>query len=71
MEDVTVPAGTFKTYKTVVTATQQNGVRVRNTFWYQPGWGVAVKRVRENWNAANLKFTDETYELVSRVRGAE
>jgi Caspase domain len=70
VEDVSVPAGTFKTYKVILTTEIQNGNKIKNTFWYQPSWGYPIKRQREIWNPAGSKTIDELYELESRARGA-
>lgn len=47
LEDVTVPAGTFKAYRLVHTNFQSNGSHVKIVSWMRPEWGFAVKMVRE------------------------
>ena len=46
-EKVTVPLGTFDTYRIEVTMTFQTGGRAKMTFWDDPGWGYSVKMMRE------------------------
>jgi hypothetical protein len=68
-EEITVPAGVFKTYKIEATAMLENGVTATRTYWVEPGWGVNIKTkraVRQRRGPATL----ETYLLISRSRGA-
>lgn len=46
-ETVTVPLGTFNTFRIDYVFAFQDGRRVKSTFWYQPDMGYAVKLVRE------------------------
>ncbi len=46
-EKVTVPLGTFDTYRIEVTMVYQRGGRAKLTFWDDPGWGYSVKMSRE------------------------
>jgi len=69
-EDVEVPAGKFKAYKVVSRGTLGNGARTKNTFWFEPGWGNSIKRIREVYKSGGGYAIYETYELVSRTRGA-
>lgn len=67
-EEVTVPAGTFKTYKIELNSDLQSGERFKGTFWVEPGWGLAVKTLREV-RPRQGPMDKEVIELVSRVRG--
>lgn len=46
-ESVTVPLGTFQTYRVDYQFAFQDGRRIQSTFWYQPDLGYAVKFRRE------------------------
>ena len=46
-EAVTVPLGTFQTYRVDYLFAFQDGRRIKSTFWYQPELGYAVKFQRE------------------------
>jgi hypothetical protein len=46
-EQVTVPLGTFDTYRIEITLIYQTGARAKVTYWYEPGWGYAVRWSRE------------------------
>ena len=46
-EAVTVPLGTFQTYRVDYLFVFQDGRRIKSTFWYQPELGYAVKFQRE------------------------
>ena len=46
-EKVTVPLGTFDTYRVDVAMLAQNGDRTRQTIWFDPSWGYAMKVVTE------------------------
>ncbi|MBK9238319.1 MAG: hypothetical protein IPO19_21090 [Rhodoferax sp.] len=68
LEDVTVPAGTFKAYKVELTSMSQGGTRVVLTRWMEPNWGFAIKvqqEVRRRTGPADL----EVHEMVDRQRG--
>jgi Caspase domain len=68
LEDVTVPAGTFKAYKLELNSIAQWGERVKLTGWYQPDWGVALKTLREiRQRSGGADW--EIYEMVSFKRG--
>ena len=68
LENVTVPAGTFKAYKLELNSISQWGERVKLTRWMEPNWGFAIKNIREvrpRTGSPDL----EIYEMVSRERG--
>jgi len=44
-ESLTVPAGTFDTYKVVVNQLHESGTHVAFTLWFEPGWSMALKFV--------------------------
>ena len=46
-EKLSTPMGTLDTYRVEVGFLVQNGARARTTFWFEPGWGVAVRMRRE------------------------
>ncbi len=68
LEDVTVPAGTFRAYKFVLESRFAGGTRVRRTYWAQPGWGNFIKVEREIYRP-NQPPVLETVEMVSRTMG--
>lgn len=47
VEEVTVPAGTFKTFKLELVETRADGVTMRLTRWMRPDWAFPVKQLRE------------------------
>jgi hypothetical protein len=47
LEEVTVPAGTFKAYRLELSAIHEDGVRFKLTRWRRPEWGFHVKQLRE------------------------
>ncbi len=47
LEDVTVPAGTFKAYRLEHLAFHSNGTRSKLITWMRPEWGLAIKMIRE------------------------
>ncbi len=66
-ETITVPAGSFDTYKMEMEQIAQDGTRLKITYWGQPDWGVAVRQIREiRDNRGNA--SGQIYELVSRKR---
>ena len=67
-EEVKVPAGTFVAYKFVLESNLANGVRVKRTYWAQPGWGHSIKVQREVYRP-NRPPVLETTEMVSRTFG--
>jgi uncharacterized caspase-like protein len=68
LEDVTVPAGTFKAYRVELTSIAEWGERVKLTRWLQPDWGFPIKALREIRPARGVP-TLETVEMISRHRG--
>jgi Caspase domain len=66
-ETVTVPAGSFETYKMEMEQTAQDGSRLKITYWGQPDWGVAVKQIREV-RERNGRLSGQIYELAKRER---
>ena len=69
LEDVTVPAGTFKAYKLELNSISQRGERVQLIRWHQSDWGVAIKTLREIRRRSGGTEL-EIYELLSFKRGA-
>lgn len=68
VEDVTVPAGTFKTCRVEVETMNKYGSRAVLKFWMDPNWGVALKTHREISRGGRV--TDfEIFELMSLKRG--
>lgn len=69
LEDVTVPAGTFKAYKLEMNSVH-GFARVKLTYWAQPGWGLSIKTIRDI-RPFNGPRELEVIELLSRTRGPE
>ena len=85
VEELTIPAGKFKTYKVENNATTRiySGNQFRKDWgglttqtkeeiWYEPGWGVAMKTIR-HFKMDTLfsgKDTHEVFQVISRKRGA-
>ncbi len=67
-ETITVPAGSFDTYKMEMEQTAQDGTRLKITYWGQPDWGVAIKQIREIRDTRGA-LSGQIYELLSRRRG--
>jgi hypothetical protein len=67
-ETITVPAGSFDTYKMEMEQVAQDGTRLKITYWGQPDWGVAVKQIREIRDTRGA-LSGQIYEMVSRKRG--
>jgi hypothetical protein len=67
LEDVTVPAGTFRAYKIVMDSVSEFA-RVKLTYWAQPGWGMSVKTIREI-RPFRKDPTLEIHEMTFRKRG--
>jgi hypothetical protein len=67
LEDVTVPAGTFKAYRLELNSIAQSGERVQITRWHLPDWGIALKTLRVIRPRSGLG-DNEIYELVSFKR---
>ena len=71
LEDVSVPAGTFKAYRVEVELAGRWG-KNRTTFWMDPGWGFPVKAVYKelgtNWYSSAAPGQD-TLVMLSRQRG--
>ncbi len=68
LEDVTVPAGTFKAYKFEMNSALGNGTRVKLTYWAQPGWGQFIRMQREIRSRTGPPEL-EIIEMLSRHRG--
>jgi hypothetical protein len=47
LEEVTVPAGTFKAYRLELDAIYEEGSKVKLTRWMRPEWGFHLKQLRE------------------------
>ena len=47
LEEVTVPAGTFKAYRLELSAIHEHGTQFKLTRWMRPEWGFHVKQLRE------------------------
>jgi uncharacterized caspase-like protein len=68
-ETITVPAGTFDTWKMEMEQTAQDGLTLKITYWGQPEWGVAVRQIRESRGSRRDEWTGQLFELASRKRG--
>lgn len=67
LEEVTVPAGTFKAYRLELNSIAEWGERVRLVRWMLPEWGFPVKQLRQirpRYGAPTL----ETWEMTARHR---
>jgi len=75
VEDVTVPAGTFKAFvverEAVIGNKGEISTSQNNTYWYVPGIGVPVKNTRNNIQNVlfNAKERREVTELISFKKG--
>lgn len=67
-EVLETPIGTLNTFKIQI-KTSVSGSSVLNTFWYEPGWGVSVKRIRKVYTANPAFRIDEVYEVIYRKKG--
>lgn len=67
-EQVTVPAGTFETYKIETTMRDQWGRTSKLTYWNQPAFGISVKLTFERRNRNGQIITSTVRELTSRLR---
>lgn len=68
LEEVTVPAGTFKAYRLELNGRLSNGTQVNLTYWAQPGWGLPIKILREIRPRGGAGER-EIIEMTSRKRG--
>lgn len=68
-EQVTVPAGTFDTFKMEMEQAAQDGSRLTITYWGQPDWGVAIKQIRQIRDNRGA-LSGQIYELQARQRGS-
>ncbi len=69
-EELRIGSATYKTFRVDIEATLANGVVAINSYWFEPGWGIAVKRTRVVMGNG-VQRLNQTYELVSRTRGRE
>ncbi len=76
IEEVTVPAGNFRTMKIVVNTQYRVSNRVgvgsgkrTEIFWYTPGISKFVKSTYEDTNWAGAPLNNERFELVEFVKG--
>ncbi len=69
LEDVTVPAGTFKAYRLESESINQLGGRISSVYWMQPDWGLSIKMLR-TFRPSYGQVERDIYEMVSRTRGA-
>jgi Caspase domain len=70
VESITVPAGTFKTYKVENKRINAWGYRETDTAWINPETGISVKRVFEGRNVRGGNADRWSEELVSMTRGS-
>ena len=70
LEDVSVPAGTFKAYRVEVVTSSRYGRRKR-TYWMQPNWGFPIKLESKilSTNIPGIGQDEDTLVMVSRQRG--
>jgi hypothetical protein len=66
-EDVTVPAGTFKTFR----ISTVNTLGDENTVWFSPNLGIFVKQVNKRTNKHALGVGTQSSELIGYTRGAQ
>lgn len=69
-EEIRIGTEIYKTFRVEIEVTLTNGVTVKNTFWFEPGWGIPVKRTRILM-ANKVQRLNQSYELISRRRGAD
>ena len=74
IETLTTPAGTFKTFVVEDFGTIWRGgstsVTLKRKYWYEPGWGVPMKYIRQNIQDISGGFEiHEIHEVISRKRG--
>lgn len=67
LEEVTVPAGTFKAYRLELNSIAEWGERVRLVRWMLPDWGFPVKQQRQ-LRPRNGTPTLEIWEMTGRQR---
>ena len=67
-EEITTPAGIFKAFKIESTSMQQNGGRIKRSYWVEPGWGVHLKSSRIVFPPRGGQTRESTV-LISRTRG--
>jgi len=68
LEDIVVPAGTFKAYKFVMESARDDGSRLRLTYWAEPGWGEPLRTIREVFKHGTLREW-EIIDMTERRRG--
>jgi Caspase domain len=68
LEEITIPAGTFKAYRLELNSISQNGERVKLTRWMLPDWGNPLKVIREIRPRTGA-IEREIYEVTSFKRG--
>jgi hypothetical protein len=66
-ETITVPAGTFDTYRIEFEQTADDNSLLKISYWAQPEWGAAVKQIREVY-ADNDLVQKTISELTNRKR---
>ena len=71
IEEITVPAGTFKTFRVSQVQRLSNGI-IYNKLdcWYEPDWGMSIKCLRDFPGDAVGKPLKQTLEMTTRKRGA-
>jgi Caspase domain len=69
IETITVPAGTFKTFKIERNSINRAGARTKNTYWMLPDFGFIVKQTMEA-RRRNGKADLWSEEAISITRGA-
>ena len=78
VEEIKIPAGTFKTYKVENQSHRRISLKDGLTFdekieyWFEPGWGVPLKIISHFKRNALFgdNSRDEIREVISRKRGA-
>ncbi len=68
-EEITTPAGTFKTFKLEASSMLQNGTRIKRTYWVEPSWGGSLKASRDVTPPRGGR-TRESFVVISLSRGA-
>jgi len=67
-EEITTPAGIFEAFKIESTSMQQNGGRIKRSYWVEPGWGVQLKSSRIVFPPRGGQTRESTV-LISLTRG--
>lgn len=67
-EKITVPAGTFDTYRIEFDFLMENGITTKATLWAQPDWGIGIKTIYQYQDPQGARRT-ATRVMLERMRG--